>query len=187
MRNQPLPALLAASAAVLVAAVVAAAYLTPRGSVAYLLAAWLLTETMVVTTLAVAGIVLRSLSPAVLLALSLAWPLALAVVVRLRGAPHRWRERVGAAGATLRTTLADPLVLVAAGIMVATLLWRAFLALRLPVVDFDGWSYHLVFLDVWLQHDALTLVPHRPWTAGYPPRPAARAQRAVRRGAARCG
>ena len=48
----------------------------------------------------------------------------------------------------------------------ARLAWRTLLALRLPVVDYDGFSYHLVFVDVWLQHDALRLVPHRIWVGG---------------------
>src|SRR5207342_2158980 len=51
---------------------------------------------------------------------------------------------------------------------IGTLVWRAILAVRLPVVDYDGWSYNLVFVDVWLQNDALSLVPLRPWTSGYP-------------------
>ncbi|TMC61233.1 MAG: hypothetical protein E6J17_08770, partial [Chloroflexi bacterium] len=68
----------------------------------------------------------------------------------------------------MRAALVDPAVAIAALLVVATLAWRTLLALRLPVVDYDGWSYHLVFADVWLQHNALVLVPQRPWTAGYP-------------------
>ena len=77
---------------------------------------------------------------------------------------ERWRATIGLLGPTLR----EPSVAIATVLVVGTLAWRAFLAVRLPVVDYDGWSYHLVFTDAWLQHDALTLVPFRPWTAGYP-------------------
>ena len=40
--------------------------------------------------------------------------------------------------------------------------------LRLPMVDYDGWSYHLVTVDVWLQANELVRVPQRIWTDGNP-------------------
>ena len=48
------------------------------------------------------------------------------------------------------------------------LLWRTFLALRMPVIDYDGWSYHLVTVDVWLQANEIVRVPQRIWTDGNP-------------------
>jgi 4-amino-4-deoxy-L-arabinose transferase-like glycosyltransferase len=87
---------------------------------------------------------------------------------RLRREPVRVRARWTGGVASLRSTLTDPAVATAALLVLGTLAWRTLLALRLPVVDYDGWSYHLVFVDAWLQHDALVLVPQRPWTAGYP-------------------
>jgi hypothetical protein len=160
--------LLVASGAILVGAAVGAAYLTPRGAVAYLLAVGLLAQAMLVTTIGVAGILLQTLAPGVLLGLALAWPIAILLVSRRVGPPARWRERARDGLEAARDAVAHPVVLVAAALIAGTLVWRAFLVLRLPLVDYDGWSYHMVFLDVWLQHDAITLVPHRPWTAGYP-------------------
>jgi len=164
-----MPALLIASAAVLVAAVIVAAHLRPRGTVAFVLAVALLADAMIVSTIGVAGLLVRSLSPGVLLASAVAWPLAAVLVARrIRRTPVRWRERSRSSIATVLSTFAYPPVAIATLLVVGTLAWRTFLALRLPVVDYDGWSYHLVFVDVWLQHNALTLVPQRPWTAGYP-------------------
>lgn len=162
------PALLAATAAILLAAVIVAAHLTPRGTIAFVVAAILLAQAMVVGTVGIAGILLQSLAPAVLLAVAGAWLAVALIGARLHRAPVRWRERSARGVAALLSALAEPPVAIAAGLIVVTLAWRAFLAFRLPLVDYDGWSYHMVIVDVWFQHSALTLVPHRPWTAGYP-------------------
>jgi dolichyl-phosphate-mannose-protein mannosyltransferase len=162
-------ALLIASAAIVGAAAIAAAHLTPRGALATLLAFLLLVQALVLATLLLAGLVLRTLEPLVLALLSMTWlVLTFAVAARAtRGSPPaaaRWRRM----GRRIAGALREPATALAAVLIVATLAWRAFLILRLPMVDYDGWSYHLVFADVWLQHDALVLVPQRPWTAGYP-------------------
>ena len=147
----------------------AAAAMPARGTLAALLSVGLLAQAMVVSTLFVAGIGLRTLSPGVLGTLALAWPIAAVVVLRpSRATLARWAIRARGALETARDVVLDPPVAIALALVAAMLVWRAFLVTRLPIVDYDGWSYHLVFVDVWLQHDALTLVPQRPWTAGYP-------------------
>ncbi len=160
--------LLIATGSIAVAALLVAAWLPPRGMVAFLLSAALLTQAMIVTTVGVAGLALRSLSPTVLLLLALVWPLAVAIGGRSRWdqlrSAGRWRTGV----ARVRGTFQGPAIVVALLLVVGTLVWRAILSVRFPMTDWDGWSYHLVFVDVWLQHNALTIVPQRPWTAGYP-------------------
>ncbi len=160
--------LLVATTAVLVAAAVLAAHLTPRGAVAYLLALLLLAQAMIVTTVGFAGLVVHSLAPGVLLGLAAGWLAAAAVLAWTRRGTLRWRSRAARYGASIRSAVASPAVAIAVLLVLGTLAWRLFLVLRLPVVDYDGWSYHLVFVDVWLQHDALVDVLQRPWTAGYP-------------------
>ena len=164
-----MPALLVASAAILIASVIVALHLTPRGSVAFLLNVALLAMTFVAATIAIAGLLLRDFSAPVLLGLAVVWPVGSAVIgLRVRRTPVRWQERLAATLPTVREAVTDPPVALAAVLVLGTLAWRTFLATRLPVVDYDGWSYHLVFVDVWLQNDALTLVPQREWTSGYP-------------------
>jgi hypothetical protein len=164
-----LATLLVASAAILVAAILVGLRLPPRGSVAFITAVLLLGQAMIVTTVGFAGLVLRSLQGTTLLALALAW-LAAAVVVPIlvHAGPLHARERAGGAARRVRPVLREPAVLISLVLVLAMLAWRTVLVLRLPVVDYDGFSYHLVFVDVWLQHDALVQVPQRPWTAGYP-------------------
>ena len=58
--------------------------------------------------------------------------------------------------------------LLATVLVVATLIWRTLIALRLGVLDYDGFLYHLVTADVWLQANALVDVPQNRWAAGYP-------------------
>jgi hypothetical protein len=162
-------ALLLASAAVVIAAVVFAGLLRPRGAVAFVVATALLAQAIVVVTVGAVGLVIRSLSPATLLVAALAWVVVAGALAARRPITRQaWGARARGSGRTLRGAIADPPVAIAAALVVATLVWRTILALRLPVVDYDGWSYHLVFADVWLQHNALVLVPQRPWTAGYP-------------------
>jgi hypothetical protein len=163
------PFLLIATAAVLLAATLIAARLPDRGVVAYLAAVALLANALVIATLGIAGLLVRSLQGPVLLLLALGWgALAIVVPVLLRRPPLRARERLGSALGRMAPALREPAVALAFLLAVGTLAWRVLLAVRLPVTDYDGFSYHLVFVDIWLQHDALTLVPQRPWTAGYP-------------------
>ena len=161
-------ALLVASGSVVLAAIVLAALLPPRGTVAFVLAVALLAQAIVVLTVGAAGLLIRNLSPAILVIAAVLWSIvATALALRRPETRRTWGSRARRGGGAIRAALADPPVTVAAVLVVATLAWRTFLALRLPVVDYDGWSYHLVFADVWLQHNALVPVPQRPWTAGY--------------------
>ncbi len=161
--------LLIASAAVVVAAVLVGLRLPSRGTVSLVGAVLLLAQAMIVTTIGFSGLVLRSLQGTTLVLLALAWLLAAIVVpVLLKSAPLRARERASEAVRRVLPVLKEPAVALALLLVLATLAWRTFLALRLPVVDYDGWSYHLVFVDVWLQNDALVNVTQRPWTQGYP-------------------
>jgi 4-amino-4-deoxy-L-arabinose transferase-like glycosyltransferase len=162
-------ALLLASGALVIAAVLFAALLPPRGAVAFALAVALLAQAMVVLTVGAAGLLIRDLSPLTLLLGATLWVLAAAALARRRPEARRtWAARARRSGRAIRSVLADPPVAIAGVLVLGTLAWRTFLALRLPVVDYDGWSYHLVFADVWLQHNALTLVPQRLWSAGNP-------------------
>ena len=52
--------------------------------------------------------------------------------------------------------------------LAAGLAWHLLLALRLPVVDWDGLAYHLVTVDVWLQTGHIGRVPQLLWSDGYP-------------------
>jgi hypothetical protein len=147
-----------------------AAALPPRGALTTLAATGLFFQALVVLTIGIAGLRLRTLHGEALMAIAVGWLLIAGVVAWRTG-----RARVEALGeraaGTLRplpALLREPAVGVAAALMLAVLAWRVFIALRLPMVDYDGWSYHLVYGDVWIQHDALTLVPQRIWTAGFP-------------------
>jgi hypothetical protein len=161
--------LILASGSLLAAAALLAAVLPPRGTLAFLVAMGVLADAMLLVTMGLAGVVLRALRPEVLLAIALAW-LALAVgVARLSpSAKAPWPERARGPLRQVAGTAREPAVAIGAVLVIASLAWRAFLATRLPLVDYDGWSYHLVFGDVWLQRGALENVPQRIWTAGYP-------------------
>ena len=160
--------LVAASGCILVAAAVLAALLPARGTVAFLVAFLVLAQAMVVAGTGLAGLVVRSLSPATLLATGVLWLVLALGVARLRGGVPRRRVRATGSMLAIRHALAWLPNAAAVLLVGATLIWRVVLALRLPLVDYDGWSYHLVFADVWLQHDQIVGVLQRPWTAGYP-------------------
>ena len=145
-----------------------AAALPPRGTLATLGAFGLFVWAIVLTTMGVAGLVLRDFDPLVLVALAAAWAVAGFAVALRRRTVLDWPDRPRRALSSLMPVLRWLPALVALGLVGLTLVWRAFLAVRLPVVDYDGWSYHLVFADVWLQHSAIVPVLQRPWTAGYP-------------------
>jgi 4-amino-4-deoxy-L-arabinose transferase-like glycosyltransferase len=161
-------ALVGATVAILAAATVFAGAMPARGTLTFLAAVGLLAYALVIVTIGACGILLGTLDPMVLLTASAAWLLPAALLAYRRRGQWRWRARTDEARSTAIEVLRWPPVRVATALVVATLCWRTFLALRLPVVDYDGWSYHLVFVDVWLQHSALVPVLQRPWTAGYP-------------------
>jgi hypothetical protein len=161
--------LVVAGAALAGAAGLLAAALPPRGILAWLVATGLLFQALVLASMAIAGLLLRTLRPEILTVIAIAW-LALAVTVAWRRgitASTIWAS-VARAITRLGDVIREPAVALAGLLVVGTLIWRAFLVLRLPMVDYDGWSYHLVFGDVWIQQQALTLVPQRIWTAGFP-------------------
>jgi 4-amino-4-deoxy-L-arabinose transferase-like glycosyltransferase len=127
---------------------------------------------MIVSTVAISGLILHSLQPPMLFTGALVW-LAFAIAMagrawRAARDARRWERRIDDGAAMIRSILLFPPVAIAVLLVVGSFIWRVFLVTRLPVVDYDGWSYHLVFVDVWLQHDAIVAVPQRPWTAGYP-------------------
>lgn len=157
-----------ATASIVVAATLFSLCLPARGSLSFLLGVALIAQGMVVVTMGVAGIILGTLSGAVLTVGAAIW-LAVSIVTTRRIRPTTpWRTRLDGAIATVRPVLAYPPVAIAALLVAGAFAWRVILALRLPMIDYDGWSYHLIFGDVWLQHDRLVLVLQRPWTAGYP-------------------
>ena len=140
-----------------------------RGAIFFLVATAIGAWSMVLATIGFAGLVLRDLSPVVLLGLALAWPVAAAVLYLLRPpGPLHLRERLGASALTLRRAVGWAPAAIALLLIVGTLIWRVFLAIRLPMTDYDGWSYHLVTVDVWLQANELVRVPQRIWTDGNP-------------------
>jgi Dolichyl-phosphate-mannose-protein mannosyltransferase len=161
--------LVVATAALAGAAALLAAALPSRGPLLTALAVGVLWYGLLLATLGIAGLGLRTLHGEVLTALALGW-LALAVAVAAWAGVRPAATRARLAGSLERWAplVRDPAVALAAILVAGTLAWRVFLALRLPIVDYDGWSYHLVFGDVWIQHDALVVVPQRIWTAGYP-------------------
>ena len=157
-----------ASAMLLVAAALIAAQLTPRGVVASVLAFGLLAWALCVTTVGVAGLLLGSLAGGTLLALSLGWCAGAGFVAWRRGASNGLADRVRGGWAATRAVLGWPPTAVAATVIGLALVWRMVLAVRLPIVDILGWQYHLVFVDVWLQSDAIVRVSQNRWTDGWP-------------------
>ncbi|MFL5779408.1 MAG: hypothetical protein ACJ761_10765 [Chloroflexota bacterium] len=161
--------LVAATAAIIAAAAIVAGLLPRRGIVAFGLAVAMVAQAIVVVSVGGAGLLLHDLSPAILFVVALGWLVGAGLLAwRREPARRAWPDRVQRSGSTIWAFRTDLLVVLAGLLVLATLVWRAFLALRLPIVDYDGWSYHLVFVDVWLQHNALTDVPQRIWTTGYP-------------------
>jgi hypothetical protein len=159
--------LLSASLAIVVAALTLTARLRPRGAVASTLAFGLVAWGLCVGTVGVSGVVLRSLSPLTLLGVAAACA-AVSLISARSGGRLNLRSRVAGGLAAGREALAWPPAAAAAVLLGAALLWRAVLAVRLPVVDILGWQYHLVLVDVWLQADALVRVPQNVWTDGWP-------------------
>ena len=156
------------SALLLVAAALIAVQLTPRGAVASLLAFGLLAWALCVAIVGVGGVLLSSLADGTLLALSLAACGCAAFVAWWRRGRIGLSDRVRGGLAAPRNALAWPPTAGAGTIIVLALAWRTVLAARLPVVDILGWQYHLVFVDVWLQSDAIVRVPQNRWTDGWP-------------------
>ena len=160
-----------ATAFVLAGGVVLAARLPLRGATERWTAALVLSQAMLTVTLLVAGVGLSRLDPPLVLALAAT---ALAIVVVLTGAyrPATLRgawSTLGRDGRRVARLLGrnKVLALFAVALLLA-LAWRVVLAVRLPVVDYDGLSYHLVTVDVWLQTNHVGRVPQRIWSDSYP-------------------
>jgi hypothetical protein len=137
----------------------------PRTLVAFGLIAW----ATVVVQMGIAGLILRDLSGEALRALAVLWLVVVVGLTLRRGAlPLRVRDRARASLRTVLEVLGSPIPAFLAVLLVANLAWRTFLALRLPTIDYDGWTYHLVTMDVWLQANALVNVPQKIWSDGYP-------------------
>ena len=165
--------LMLSSAACIVAAALACTLLmSPAGLVAWIAVAYLMALAIVMVVVGFCGLVLRDLSPASITLVSVVVAgLALgAAAPRLR----RMRRTAAPIGAGRRAKSAFrdwlgwlPAILVTAVVLVA-LGWRTVIALRLGVLDFDAFLYHLLTADVWLQANALVSVPQDRWAAGNP-------------------
>jgi Dolichyl-phosphate-mannose-protein mannosyltransferase len=164
-------AILPASACVVLAGFVIAAWLPLRGATERLAAALLLSIGCVTSVLLLTGVVLGSLQPLLVLGLSVVLLVAAILGTGLRQPATRaaaWARLGTEIRRALRVLARDRLVLILGVAVVLALAWRAVLAVRLPVLDYDGVSYHLVTADVWIQTDHIGRVPQRPWSDGFP-------------------
>lgn len=144
-------------------------HLPRRGLVAAVVAFGLIAWATIVGQMALCGLLLRTLSPEALTAVAVAWLLIVGAISFRRGIRATGlQQRARASLATLRDALASPIPAFVGLLVALSILWRTFLTLRLPVIDYDGWSYHLVTVDVWLQANALVNVPQKIWSDGYP-------------------
>lgn len=161
-----------ASLVVIAASSVIALALPLRGLLQRLVAAMLLTQAGITLIVLVTGAGLRILDGGALAASALTVALALGGAAVFRTGRATIGER---ASAVVREGLAElgalrrnPILLLLVTAAVAALAWRLVLALRLPILEFDGFSYHLVTVDVWLQSGFIGRVPQRIWSDGYP-------------------
>jgi len=161
-------ALLVGSAGVLAASIVAAAHLRPRGALAFLLAVGLIAWASVELVVGFAGLVLRNLSPAALLATTFAYLAVVLLAARRHRMSRPMRTSLRAWGVAIREAVTWAPAALATVLVVASLAWRVVLAVRLPVVDIAGWQYHLVTVDVWLQSNQIDRVAQNAWTDGWP-------------------
>ena len=146
----------------------------PLGRAMRVVAALLVMQAWITAVLIVAGAVLRTLDAAAISLVNVAVLAVVAVVSRdtIRDMSARLasfdpdpRPAIRSLAGWVRR---EPAVAVAAGVVGAGVLWKLVQALRLPVLDFDGFSYHLVTVDVWLQSGVIGRVPQRIWSDGYP-------------------
>lgn len=73
-----------------------------------------------------------------------------------------------ALGRALRRAHRHPILLVLALLVAAQYLWRLAVALRFPVLDYDGNAYHLISVDTWVQREAVTRTPQVVFADVYP-------------------
>jgi hypothetical protein len=146
----------------------------PLGPWMRVVAALLLAQAWITFVLLVAGVGLRTLDAAAITAVNIALGLLAGVLSRdVLGTIPAWlaavrtRPRPGA-GEVAAWIRREPALVTLAAIVGLAVLWKLIQALRLPVLDYDGFSYHLVTVDVWLQSGAIGRVPQRIWSDGYP-------------------
>ena len=156
---------------IVLAACIAALALPLRGSIERLAAAILTAHALVTASLLLAGVGLRNLDS---LAIAIVAVVACAIVVGLsaRRDPARLvlvaRATAGDLLSRSKEVLRVVPVAILALIALGSLAWRTALAIRLPVLDYDGFSYHLVTVDAWLQSGLIGRTPQRFWSDGYP-------------------
>lgn len=68
----------------------------------------------------------------------------------------------------LRRPWRHPVLLVVGLLVAIQYAWRLAIALRLPVLDWDGNYYHLISVDTWVQNEAVTHVPQVIFADTYP-------------------
>lgn len=152
-----------ASILVLASGALLSARLPLLGATERIAGALLLSLGMLTAILLFSGTVLGSLDPIVVLGVT---AVAFALAASQRHAP--WGVVRREIGRSIQAVRANPAVsLLGAGILLL-LVWRAVLAVRIPVIEYDGLSYHLVTVDVWLQAGRIVNVPQKIWSSGYP-------------------
>lgn len=166
-----MPLLVLASAAVLIAASVVALWLPLRGAVERLVALLLLCQVIASGILLLLGMGLRTLEPGLIAGA------AVLVAVGAAVAPGRTgRTRIRAVAArTCRDIVTQgrhtirfgPLIALMVVVALA-LAWRLVLAIRLPILDWDGLNYHVVTVDVWIQSGLIGRVPQQIYSDSYP-------------------
>lgn len=165
------PAFVAASALVVCSGFLLVMRLPLRGATERLTAALLLGLGIVSATVLFAGVVLSRLDwwPVLLTAVAV---FVASVAVARSGDPAALSRGVGRLRRDLRRCLrvlrSEPIVALLGLAIVAALAWRLVLAIRLPILDFDGLAYHVVTVDVWLQDGHIGRVPQRIWSDAYP-------------------
>jgi len=164
-------ALIPSTVLVLATGLVIAYRLPLRGVGERLTAVMTLTFATLTAELLVAGVVLGTLNPLVIVGLA-AGGLLLSVLAGGAGRADAWRRIAAmAADDAVRavSVIRQSRALVILGLgLAAALIWHLLLALRLPVIDWDGLAYHLLTVDVWLQTDHIGRVPQLLWSDGYP-------------------
>ncbi len=164
--------LVPATIAAFVVATSVAISLPLKGAIERLVATLLGVQAVITLTLLGAGVLVRRLD--------VAWILFTLAVVSAAGVAMSWRlarrDGFGVRLAAWRSDLVSAWraasasrLVIGLGILTAlALAWRFALAVRLPILDYDGLSYHVVTVDVWLQTNAIGRIPQRIWSDGYP-------------------
>ena len=160
-----------ASVAIVGTALALALALPLRGAVERTVTALLLGQAGMTVALLACGVVIRRLDAPTIAVVALLGPVLVGAVLRRPGsrrAAEVGRATLVNAWAGLHEAVRNPAVALLAVVVLVGLAWRLVLALRLPVLDYDGFSYHLVTVDVWLQSNAFGRVPQRLWSDSYP-------------------